>query len=182
MKRQAAGISDDAVKARTGKSWSAWFTQLDRAGARKKSHREIVAHLHQQYRLGSWWEQMVTVAYERARLGRKKYQRPEGYAINRSKTVAVPLAKLWRAWVDGKARARWLKKSGLVIRKATPRKSLRITWVDGKTSVEVNFSARGAGKSQVAVEHNKLASLRQAEQMKALWAGALNRLQTYLEA
>ena len=175
-------ISDQAVKARTGKSWSEWFQRIDRAGGRKKTHRQIVAHLHQNYRLGSWWEQMVTVAYERARQGRQKYQRREGYAITRSKTVGVPLAALWKAWADAAARARWLKKSRLTIRTATPRKSLRINWADGKTNVGVYFSARGPGKSQVAVEHSKLANRRQAEQMKALWAAALNRLHGYLEA
>ena len=42
------------------------------------------------------------------------------------------------------------------IRKATPKKSLRVTWGDGRTSLNVSFQAKGAGKSQVVVQHVKL--------------------------
>ncbi len=32
------GIGDQAVAARTGKTWRQWFALLDRTGARNKSH------------------------------------------------------------------------------------------------------------------------------------------------
>jgi hypothetical protein len=48
-------------------------------------------------------------------------------------------AKLYKAWSEAKLRKRWLPEKGLVIRKATPEKAMRITWSDGKTSVSVNF-------------------------------------------
>lgn len=36
-------MSDDAVEAKTGKTWSYWFRLLDKAGAKKMNHQEIVA-------------------------------------------------------------------------------------------------------------------------------------------
>jgi len=35
-------MSDAAVQAKTGKNWKEWFSLLDKAGARKLTHQEIV--------------------------------------------------------------------------------------------------------------------------------------------
>lgn len=43
----AAGISDGAVRARTGRTWSEWFRVLDAVGARAMDHKAIVAYLSQ---------------------------------------------------------------------------------------------------------------------------------------
>jgi hypothetical protein len=59
-------MSDEAVEAKTGKNWSRWFKHLDAAGAKKMTHQEIVAHLHDQYDVRPWWQQMVAVTYEQA--------------------------------------------------------------------------------------------------------------------
>jgi hypothetical protein len=68
-----------------------------------------------------------------------------------------------------------------VIRKATPEKSMRITWSDGKTRVSVNFYAKGEAKSQVALEHEKLPDAKAVAKMKTSWAAALERLQELLK-
>jgi hypothetical protein len=59
----------------------------------------------------------------------------------------------------------------LTIRKATQNRSLRITWIDGKTTLDVNIYERGISKCQVAVQHNKVAGVNEARQMKAYWKG-----------
>lgn len=174
-------IGDAAVKARTGKNWAQWFAVLDAAGARKMSHSQIATYLYEKQGCAGWWNQMVAVGYERERGLREKYQKPSGYAISVSKTVAVPLGRLYASWQDGKARGRWLPNSAWTIRKATRNKSMRITWADGRTSLEVNFYAKGARKSQVAMQHNKLADAKAAERMKTYWAKALERLKAALE-
>lgn len=180
--RKVAGIADAAVQARTGKTWKEWFAHLDQAQARQLDHKGIVAILSKQHGVGGWWQQMVAVTYEQARGLREKHQKPEGYQISSSKTIDAPVAKLFAAWHDPKARARWLKESKLVIRRATENKSLRITWVDGKTSLDVNFYPKGDGKSQVTVQHSKLADAKQAEKMKAYWGEQLDRLKALIGA
>ncbi|RPI21653.1 MAG: DUF4287 domain-containing protein, partial [Chloroflexota bacterium] len=50
-------MSDEAVKAKTGKDWQTWFEILDGAGAKQMSHKEIVAFLVREYQVGSWWQQ-----------------------------------------------------------------------------------------------------------------------------
>jgi len=180
--RPVPRLSDAAVEAKTGKTWQEWFAVLDAAGARAMDHQSIAAYLYKQLRLPGWWAQMVTVGYEQAHGRRQKHQRPSGYEISRSKTFDVPLAKLFAAWQDKRRRGRWLKQAKLVIRKATPNKSLRITWADGKTSVEALFYSKGKEKSQLTVQRSKLADAKHAECLEAYWAARLDALKMYLES
>ena len=188
MKTKASGdatapapVGDDAVRARTGKGWDDWFAILDAAGAAGWDHKEIAAYLGERQGVGPWWCQMVTVGYERARGRRQVHETTSGFTVNKSKTFAVPVATLYRAWHDEAARRRWLGES-VVVRKATPNRSLRITWSDGVTNVDVGFTAKGDAKSQVAVEHSKLADAGEVERMKAFWSEALDRLKAALGA
>jgi len=185
-KTAAPRMSDEAVKAKTGKDWAAWFKILDQAGARKMGHQEIVAVLSDQNGVGPWWQQMVTVTYEQARGLRAKHEKPAGYEISVSRTLSASANKVFKAWQDEKVRATWLTEPGtpklpIVIRTVTANKSMRITWPD-KTSVSVNFYAKGAAKSQVVAQHSKLPNAKTAARMKTFWAGALDRLRERLEA
>ena len=59
---------------------------------------------------------------------------------------------------------------------------MRITWSDGKKSVDVNFYPKENGKSQVVVQHRLLPDAKASSRMKKYWAGALDRLKEMLEA
>ncbi len=153
------GISSAAVEKATGRGWAEWFAILDKAGARSMTHKEIAALLHARHRCPPWWSQMVTVGYEQARGLRARHQVAGGYQVGASRTVNIPIAALYRAWADPKQRLRWLGAADLEVRRATANRSLRITWQPKKpapTSVEVMFYEKGAGKSQVTVQHSKL--------------------------
>jgi hypothetical protein len=52
---------------------------------------------------------------------------------------------------------------------------MRIAWPD-RTTVALWFTAKGAGKSQVAVGHLQLPSREAAERMKQFWAERLAAL------
>lgn len=174
-------MSDDAVQAKTGKTWKEWFTILDKAGAKKMGHREIVKYLQAEQGVGPWWQQMVTVTYERARGLRDLHQKPSGYEISVSRTINVPIAKLYRAFANDKARNVWLAEDGLAVRKATANKSMRVTWNDVKTSLEISFISKSDSKSQVVVQHSKLPNARASTTMKTYWGKALDRLRASLE-
>lgn len=174
--QRTAGMSDAAVKAKTGRDWGEWIAVLDKAGARKLDHKGIVKIVGGKYKIGPWWQQMVTVGYEQACGLRAKHQTTTGYSISRSKTLGIPIAAAFRAWSDERTRRKWLKDADFTIRKATTNRSLRITWEDGETNVEVMFYAKGPSKSQVTVQHNKLATAKAGEKMKAYWGAAMGRL------
>lgn len=173
-------MSDDAVKARTGKVWSEWFRILDAAGAKKMTHQEIAALLHSKHHVGPWWTQMVTVSYEQSRGLRDQHQKPGGYEISVSRTVDASLGKAFKAWTDEKTRKKWLP-ANLTIRKATTNKSLRISWENGQTSVAAAFLPKGSNKCQVVAQHSKLPDATAAAKMKAFWAKALDRLKGSIE-
>jgi hypothetical protein len=173
------GMSDAAVKAKTGKTWPEWFAVLDKAGAKQMTHPQIATYLAAEHGVPGWWCQMVTVGYERAH-GRAKHERPDGYSISVSKTVAVPVAKLFRAWNDPRSRARWLLEAPFTIRKATLDKSLRVTWGE-RENLSIGFYDKGESKSQVALEHSKLRSAKEAAKAKVYWAEAMERLYARLE-
>jgi hypothetical protein len=117
--------------------WLQWFTILDKAGARKMSHKEIAEYLYRKRGVSGWWSQMVTVTYEQTRGLREKYQKADGYAVSASRMFEVPINVLYKNWSDEKLRTQWLKDK-IVVRKTTPDRSMRITWPDG-THVDVYF-------------------------------------------
>lgn len=180
-KTQSPRMSDEAVKAKTGKKWDQWFAILDKAGAQEMSHKDIVKLLNSKHDVGPWWQQMVTVTYEQARGMRDQHEKPGGYQISVSRTVNAPLAKLYKAVANEKSRSEWLSEDGLAVRKATTNKSMRVTWKDGKSSLEINFYPKSDGKSQVVVQHSKLADAKSAAKMKTFWGKALDRLRIVLE-
>ncbi len=180
-KQKSAGISDEAVRARTGKGWEEWFAILDAAGAVNMGHKEIVAYLVEHHEAPGWWQQMIAVTYEQARGLREKHETPSGYQVSASKTVGVPVAALFQAWQDEATCRQWLPDAPLTVRKATLNRSMRISWAGGQSNVDVNFYARGDARSQVAVEHSRLADSVAVERMRAYWTEALGRLKALLE-
>ena len=173
------GIGDDAVRAKTGKTWGEWIATLDKAGARTMEHAQIASLLHEKFGVPGWWTQMVTVGYEQATGKRVPRQKADGFAASASKTLNVSAAAAFRAFNDPRKRTAWLS-DALTIRRATAPKSLRITCADGKTHLDVNIYAKGEDKAQVTLQHTKLASAREAARMKKYWGDALKRLEETL--
>jgi hypothetical protein len=176
-----AGMSDAAVKKATGCTWDRWVWALDKVKAHEWPHRAIAEYVHEKYQVPGWWTQTVTVGYERIRGLREIGQRRGGsYEAGRSRTFAVPVGRLYRAFAEPRTRRRWLEADGLTVRTATKDRSMRITWADG-TSVELWFSAKGPGKAAVAVQHTRLASREATLTSKAYWGAQLDELAELLQ-
>ncbi len=112
---------------------------------------------------------------------RQKHEKPDGYQVSASKTIAAPMESLFAAWTDEDVRRQWLPQVGLSIRKATLGKSLRIAWQGGASRVNVLFSPKGSDKSQLTVTHERLPDASAAERMKAYWKERLDELKVVLE-
>lgn len=177
--RRTAGISDEAVRKATGRTWAQWGKLLDKDGCKKLAHKEIAGIVAEKHGVGPWWSQMVTVGYEQSRGLRKPHEKSDGWSSSASRTVQAPLSRLFNAWADEDERTKWMGKRKIVIRKATTNKSMRITWPD-KSSIEVNFYAKGAAKSQVAVQHSKLKGENDVSKSKKYWSRALDKMKASL--
>ncbi|HYP99217.1 MAG TPA: hypothetical protein VER96_11165 [Polyangiaceae bacterium] len=174
---QAVGVSSDAVARRTGKSWAQWFALLDAAGAAELDHKGIVAVLAQRHGVGPWWQQMVTVAYEQARGKNGNAATDDGFQVDVSRVLELPLAKLFRFWAEPAERNKWLADDRFSIHKATASKSIRARWGRGVSRIDVDFCEKGPSKSQVTVQHNRIETSDAAEQMKAYWAKKIRALE-----
>jgi hypothetical protein len=180
--REQKQMTDEAVRAGTGRTWPEWFAILDKAGAKKWDHKKITGYLREDQEVGPWWTQMVAVGYEHGRGLRQKFQKCDGeFAASGSRTLGVSLTKLYDAWIDEKQRQRWLPDAKFEITTSTRNKSLRAKWNAGKSRLGVNFYSKGAEKCQVAVDHMKLSSSKESAKMKSYWFEALNRLESQLK-
>ena len=177
----AKRISDESVKKATGKTWSEWFSILNKAGAKKMEHKTVAELLYKRYGLSLWWSQMVTVQFEQEIKGRKRHETATGYQISKSITLDSSIAKIFHSINSPIKRVIWLKDPGIIITKSNKDKSIRAKWVDGKTNIEVQLYLKDDFKTQVVVQHNKLRSAKEAEQMKKYWSKQLSNLKKYLE-
>jgi uncharacterized protein YndB with AHSA1/START domain len=175
--------SDEKIRERTGRGWEEWFALLDDWGAAGRSHREIARWLAEQMGIHplAWNAQAITASYELTRGLREVGEKDDGFAITASKTVAVPVERLYEAVVSEEARTAWLPNARLSVRTATRPKSARFDWADGPTRVHVTFLARDEAKSTIAVEHRRLADAGEAERMKTYWRERLATLKSTLE-
>ena len=175
--------SDETIRRRTGRGWEEWFDLLDEWGAAERSHREIARWVAEQQGVVplAWNAQAVAGSYERARGLREVGEHADGYRITASKTVAVPVDRLYEAFADVSRRERWLSDGQLRERTALKPKSVRFDWADGETRVNVFFTAKGERKSTATVHHVRLADAAEAERMKAYWRDRVAAMKEALE-
>jgi hypothetical protein len=168
--------SDDSIKAASGRNWKEWYQQLELDQANGKSHQEIAKLLSSKYNLDGWWSQMITNAYEQHIGRRKKHQRASGFEASVSKTFPLSLPKAYEAFVNEKERKKWMKDPGFEITTERENRSIRASWVDGKTRISVEFYSKGDNKCQVVVQHMKLLTSEDCAKMKQYWKENLNNL------
>jgi hypothetical protein len=181
--RPALATSEETIRRRTGRGWEEWFDLLDEQGAAERPHREVARWVAGELGIEplAWDAQAITVSYERARGLRAVGERPDGFAITASRTVAVPVDRLFDAVVDASLRDRWLPGAELRERTATRPRSARFDWGDGETRVNLTFVAKSEASSGVALEHARLPDADEAERMKTWWRARLTALKSQLE-
>jgi hypothetical protein len=174
-------VADERVVEATGRGWQAWFEVLDEWGAASHNHTEIARWLREEHDVEGWYAQSITVGYERARGLRAPGQRPDGFAVSASRTIAVPVERLFEAFADEELRERWLPGADLRLRTATSPRTARYDWEDGSTRVNVGFESAGEDKSRVALSHERLPDADAADAMKTWWREHLTALKSQLE-
>ena len=148
---------------------------------RTHTHTEIARWLREEHGVDGWYSQSITVGYERARGLRAPGEHADGFAITASRTIAVPVERLFAGFDDPSLRERWLPGADLRTRTATAPRSARYDWEDGSTRVIVGFEDLGESKSRVALSHERLPDAETAEEMKSWWRERLTELKAQLE-
>ena len=177
--KRVNSVSDDTVKAKTGKTWEEWYKILEKSGARMMQHDEIARFAHKQLGLTRWWGSLLAVGYEQEHGMREPYQRDIGSEVDRSRTMAAPRAAVWAAFNDRALLDRWLPGLAFEVHKSTPDRILILNWPDD-TRVTVTLTQRSA-KTKVAISHEKVPGLEEVRRLQDFWAEALERLRIVVE-
>jgi hypothetical protein len=170
----ALATSEEEIRRRTGRGWEEWFDLLDEWGAPDRTHREKARWLAEQQGADplAWNVQAVVSSYELARGLREPGEKDDGtFSVSASKTVAVPVERLYDAFGDPR----------LSERTATKPRSARFDWEESDSRVNVSFSPKGDAKSVVALEHVRLPDAGEAARMKTHWRDQLTALKRELE-
>lgn len=170
------GMSDEAIRRRTGRTWDEWFVLLDGWRGAEPTHPEIARHLAEEHGLSGWWAQSVTVGYERARGMRAVHQLRDGFSVNASKTFPMPVDRLFAAFAEETSRDRWLEPGTLQLRTVQTNRSARFDVPLNGTRLQVNFIAKGDAKSSAALQHVKLPAHNEIETWRGFWKERLSRL------
>ena len=172
-------VSDESVRKATGRGWEEWFAILDDAGAVGWKHPDIARWVVAEHGISGWWAQSVTVGFERARGLRAEHERPSGFSLSATKTVHVPIERLYEAFADPKQRNGWLA-HGARVRSSTAPRTMNLAWGDG-SRVAARFTAQGPAKSQVALQQAPLPDASAVEELRAFWRSRLADLKQRME-
>ena len=192
------GVSSESAKKATGHDWAEWKSILDKAGAKKWNHKEIVAYLKDNYELSGWWQQSVTVAYEKAEGRRVVGQTADtGFQVGIQKTFPVGIDQAWSLLSSRKGIACWLgnvsrfsfvegktytTESGTEgeIRVVKPGNRIRLTWhkpgMKRPATLQITLVENTSEKTSIRVHLEHLPSQKVREEMKSHWRGVLGDL------
>ena len=174
------GISSDAVKEKTGRGWTEWIRTLDKEKAHTLPHKQIAKLVHEKYAIPGWWSQMLTVGYEQAKGLREAHQKSDGFAASVSRTVPMAATDVYAAMMDTKSRKIWVGAAKFEVTKASENKTIRWRFEDG-TRASVMLYAKGANRTQISVQHEKLPDQDAVNDRKAFWSGALDKVICLIE-
>lgn len=172
-------VSGAKLAGATGRGYEAWFALLDAWEATARTHTEIAAWLVREHGVDDWHAQTVTVAYEQERGLRVPGQKKDGFATSASKTVNVPVERLFTAFADPDLRARWLPVEADE-RTAKPGKRFSADLLEG-TRIAVTFQTKGDTKSMAGIEHTRITTAERAAVWKTDWRTWLADLKKLLE-
>jgi uncharacterized protein YndB with AHSA1/START domain len=196
-------MTEESVRAATGRGWEEWYALLDGAGGTAPGRRAITDTLMKEHALPPWWAQTIAVEYEGARGLREKDGRPRGYAICVTKTIAAPAEAVFDAFGSPAALGAWLADGagadasfaeggrfatgdgnrGSYTKLARP-KTLRLIWDPDDPSlastVELKLTEK-EGKCGLVLNHERIQTRPLADGLRAAWGGAIDRLKRRLE-
>ncbi|SKC66832.1 hypothetical protein [Krasilnikoviella flava] len=166
-------LSDDTIRASTGRAWDEWVALVDAGPGRDAGHTAIAAWVGEHPGVSGWWAQSVTVGYERITGLRVPGQRPDGtFSVSRSRLLDLDPAELRALLDDDGDRADLVPGLVLAPRSRAGVKSprFRVSDADGEHGV-VMFSLDPAGsRLRLTVTHERLGSATGAEQWREFWS------------
>ncbi len=197
-------VTDAACKQASGKSLKDWFKEIDGRDDLQAKRREAIQWMYDTIgKKDIWWPTTIWVEYERTRgIVNKKDGLIEGFNICVTKTIAAPLAGVYKAWTNSKSLGQWFGDSitakvadsgtfddgdghsGEFLRVRAD-KDLRFSWRDPSASaptlVDVVFQDKGKGKTGLMLNHQRIQNRPEADGLRKAWGEAFDALKSLLE-
>jgi uncharacterized protein YndB with AHSA1/START domain len=195
-------MSEEALRARTGKGWEEWYAALDAHGGPALGRRALNEHIYGQPGVDAWWTATLVQEYEVARGVVEKDGRPKGYTVCSTKTINAPVGRVFAAFASADALDRWLGTGHQLdfqvdgrlanadgntgtFKKIRPDKDLKLFWehpgLTPGTTVEVLFQSKGADKCGLVLNHERIARRDEADGLRAAWSRAFDALKGAVE-
>jgi uncharacterized protein YndB with AHSA1/START domain len=196
-------MTDESIKAATGRNWEEWFAYLDAWDAKGKGRRETGVHLYYDLKLGDWWSPTIGVEYEAARGMREKDGKLRGYMICSTKTINAQMPEIYAAWSSPEQLDRWFGEGNKAtfedggtfenadgnrgeFKRVRKDKDIRLVWKDPRcgegTPVDVTFTAKGDKKCLMMLSHDRIQTRAEADGLRNAWGAAFDRLKSTLES
>ncbi|MGV8911719.1 MAG: hypothetical protein ACOH14_03805 [Rhodoglobus sp.] len=161
-------LTDEAIRAGTGKGWEEWCALIDQFPGRADGHAAIAKHVRDDLGAGDWWSQGVTVGYERITGLRLPHQMPDGtFTANKSSTVAIEAEELRHLLLDDGDRAELFPTVATELKSKRTAKAIRIGM--GTGSAIIRLEERSGGRTQIAIQHSQLPTFDDVEEWKFYW-------------
>lgn len=196
--RKGREITDEAVREATGRGWDEWEALLDARGAAELSHKQIVALLADGLVESRWWQQGVTVAYEKRKGRRDLGQTADGaWQVGVRRTLPLSMDTAWRlltspagvrAWL-GDVPSLALEKGAAyatadgaagTVRVVNPGSHLRLTWQPPgwarPSTIQVRVMPSGE-RTVLSFHEERLPSADEREARRRHFEAALDALQ-----
>lgn len=195
----ARPIDDKAMAKETGHTRSEWFKEIERT---KADGRSSIGKALLAKRVDSWWITVITVEYEAGAGIVEKDGRPKGYSLCITKSVAAPVSRVFKSFTVPKELNKWFGAANEMaavdggsyrnadgnkgsVKKVRPDKALALSWdapgfAEG-SQVEVLFQPKGDGCG-IIINHTRVMTRHEADQVRAMWGESLDRLKSHLEA
>jgi uncharacterized protein YndB with AHSA1/START domain len=198
-KETGRGISDEAVRSATGRSWDEWERVLDACDAGGLTHKQIVALLAGGLMVESrWWQQSIAVDYERRKGTRAVGQTADaGFNVGAQRRLSITPEDAWRLVTSPEGVRAWLGdapgfalEKGVeyttadgasgVVRVARPGSHLRVTWQPPgwvrPSTIQLRVMAEGE-KTTISLHQEHLPGAAEREERRRHLKAALDVLQ-----
>lgn len=161
-------MSNESVRAATGRGWDEWCDVLDAWPGSADGHTAIAAHVQEEHGIDGWWAQTVTVGYERITGRRLPFQRPDGsFSAGKSRTVTTDATALREMLLDDADRADLFPGVPTELRSRPTSKNVRLAI--GPGTAEIEIAPRADGRVTVTIAHERLPSPDDVERWKGYW-------------